>query len=400
MIRVLRNPVVLAVSVGHLACDILSNGLPVLLVVYAARMGLSNGELGTVAMLYALAGSLTQPLFGLVADRWKTPLVGAAGLVWQAGGFALAALLPGYAALAGFVLAGFGSAAYHPQGAMHARRAAGADAASGTSIFFFFGMAGQSLGPLLAGLLLVRVPVSATVVLLSLLAVPGTLLLLRQRAVVEEPETGATQSAAPAAHRIAWAPLSLLAFMLVLFFSGWPIAATSTFLPKWMADAGVSPGALGAVLSMFMIASAFGNVFGGWLADRWSRKGVVVLALALAPLPFYALYAAPSTGAVTIIAAALAGFIIRMPHSVLVLLGQNLFPGRMGFASGLVLGFFFAVSAVAGWLTGLLGDALGLHQALLLLPWICGAALLCSLLLPRTRARQPAVTLAAGKGSR
>ncbi len=367
--------------------DTLSTALPVLLVVIAANLGLSNVGLGTVATVYTLAASLTQPLFGLMADRWHTRWLGIGGLLWQAGCYVLAGLLSGYAALGAFVLAGLGAGAYHPQGILHVRRAAGTDIASGTSIFFFFGMVGHALGPILAGLLLARLPFSVAILALAGLAAPVIALLARFPPHARHSAAHGSHGDAEQGHQIAWAPLTLVAFVLVLFFTSFPWAATSTFLPKWLSDAGFSSQAFGGLLSTFMFASAFGNVFGGGLADRWSRKGVIVLALALAPLPFYALYAAPSAGVGAVSAAALAGFATGMPNSVMILMGQNLFPRRMGLGSGLVLGFFFCVNAIAGWLTGWLADRIGLHQALQLLPWICASAALCALLLPRTRRR-------------
>ena len=395
--RVLRNPAVLAVSLGHMTVDIFSTALPVLLVVFVARLGLSNVGLGTVATMYGLAASLTQPFFGWMADRWNTRWLGIGGLLWQAGGFVLAALLPGYAALGAFVLAGLGSGAYHPQGVMNARRAAGQDAASGTSIFFFFGMFGHALGPILAGFLLSRLQMTTTTLILAGIAGVVAVVFMRfaphsGRSAPGEPRTNREQS-----QHIAWGPLTLMAFGLVIFFVSFPFAATGTFLPKWLSEAGFSSQAFGSLLSIFMVASAFGNVFGGGLADRWSRKGVVVIALALAPFPFYVLFAAPSTALGAYIAAALAGFTVGMPNSVMILMGQSLFPRRMGFGSGLVLGFLFSFNAIAGWLTGWLADLIGLHQALLLIPWAGVIAACCALLLPRTRTKRVvASVLAAG----
>jgi MFS transporter, FSR family, fosmidomycin resistance protein len=128
--RVFRNPAVLAVSLGHLTVDILSNSLPLLLVVFAAQLGLSNVGLGTAATLYILAASLAQPFFGLLTDRWNSRWLAVGAMLWQAGGFTLAGLLPGYASLAALIFAGFGSAAFNPQGALNARVSAVEDASS------------------------------------------------------------------------------------------------------------------------------------------------------------------------------------------------------------------------------------------------------------------------------
>lgn len=385
--RVIRNPAILVISLGHLIVDLLNTALPVLLVVVAIRLGLSNTGIGIVVTIYGLAASLLQPIFGLIADRWDTRWVGVGGILWQAACFMLAAFLPGQAALVAFAIAGLGSAAFHPQGAMNARRSAGADAATGTSIFFFFGFSGQSLGPLLAGLLLAWLEPSLAILILAALALPVALLQTRIKPHAHSVQGSAKNQANSTPHdlHMTWGIVPIISFVLVLAFLSYPQSATTTFLPKWLADAGFSSQAFGGIMSTYLFASAVGNVFGGALADRWSRKGVVVLAMAIAPLPFYALYHTPSVGLIAILMAAAAGFVVGMPQSIIVLMGQNLFPGRMGLASGLVMGLFFGLNAIAAWLTGFLADRIGLPQALLLTPAICVLTALCATMLPRTR---------------
>jgi FSR family fosmidomycin resistance protein-like MFS transporter len=229
---------------------------------------------------------------------------------------------------------------------------------------------------------------SATILIMVALVIPVVLLLARfgprvQASAASSSQTGTALSSQP----MAWGALSLVAFVLVLACLSYPQAATTTFLPKWLSDAGFSSRAFGSLMSTYLIASAFGNVFGGALADRWSRKGVVMLALAIATPPFYALYHAPGIGALTVLAAALAGFATGMPQSVLILMGQNLFPGRMGLASGLVLGGFFSLNALAAWVTGVLADQIGLSEALLIVPVTCVLGAICATVLPRTRRR-------------
>lgn len=385
MRSVLRNPALLATALGHTGVDLFSNALPVLLVVFAARLGLSNVGIGTVVLVYTFLASLTQPLFGLVADRWRTRWLGVGALLWSAGCFALAAVLPGSWALVAFVVSGLGAGAYHPHGSLNARQASGKHVGSGTSLFFFFGICGQAAGPLLSGTLLDYVSLSTTILLLAGMVALIALTLARFGPRFTNKSAPASDGGQQGVVSPRWSPVAIAGLILLIFFWSWPMAASNTFLPKWLADEGFSSLSFGALLSAFTFACAAGNILGGWLADRWTRKGTMVLAMSLATLPFYALYLTPSTGLGATIAAALAGLLLGVPHSLLVLMGQNLLPQRMGFASGLVLGLSFCSNALAAWLTGWLGDLVGLQQALQLIPWICGIAALCALTLPRTR---------------
>lgn len=386
MLAVIRNPTLLAVSLGHSAVDMFTSSLPVFLVVLGARFGLSNVEIGTIVTFYALGTSLTQPFFGLLADRWSSRWLGVGAVVWQAVGFALATVVPGRAAFVVFVLAALGSGAYHPHGSLNIRRAAGEHAATATSVFFFFGLAGHALGPVLAGFLLARTSLPWATLTLASLVGPVALLLARF-APHGNVAIAQTNKVASAAAQISWNKASLVAFLAVFFCMSWPMAATTTFFPKWLSDAGIASSTFGGLLGTFSLAAAFGGIVGGTLADRWSRKWVIVLALALGVLPFRLLYAVPSAGIGTFVATACAGFAIGMPQSVMIVMGQNLFPRAMGFGSGMVLGFFFSVTALTAWLNGWLADRIGLHETLLWSPWLCLLGAVIALVLPRTRVR-------------
>ncbi|RME12847.1 MAG: MFS transporter, partial [Ardenticatenia bacterium] len=133
---ILRNPLFLAISIGHMMVDVLNSAIPIILATLAIQLGLRNEQLGLAALVYSFGGSLTQPLFGYVADRWGSRWLAAGGLWWMAGFYLIAALLSPQAAFVVLLLVGLGSAAYHPQATMNARLASGDMAASGTSLFF------------------------------------------------------------------------------------------------------------------------------------------------------------------------------------------------------------------------------------------------------------------------
>ncbi len=148
----------LAVSLGHMAIDILNASVAMILTALAAPFHLGNTEIGLGVMVYQLVGSLSQPLFGWLADRLAGRWLGAAGLAWTASCYLAATYADDYPTLLLWMsLAALGSGAFHPQGAMNASDA-GQDrrAASATAIFFLLGQMGLALGPMLAGILLAR----------------------------------------------------------------------------------------------------------------------------------------------------------------------------------------------------------------------------------------------------
>ena len=60
-----------AISFGHFAIDILNSSIAIILVSVSQQWDLSNSQIGFGAMVYTFAASLTQPFFGLLADRWR-----------------------------------------------------------------------------------------------------------------------------------------------------------------------------------------------------------------------------------------------------------------------------------------------------------------------------------------
>jgi predicted MFS family arabinose efflux permease len=125
------------------------------------------------------------------------------------------------------------------------------------------------------------------------------------------------------------------------------------------------------------MGSAFGGLFGGSLADRIGGKWAILLGVLGGALPIY--FYIPVPGAARFALLLLAGFFGGMPHSILVIMVQQLLPGRQALASGLALGFMFFSGAIGSYFLGLIADHAGLAQTLqgtaVLLLVAAGAAL-------------------------
>ncbi|MBI3003356.1 MAG: MFS transporter, partial [candidate division NC10 bacterium] len=76
-------PLLLLVA-GHIVVDANQNVLPVLLPVAKAAFDLTYSQVGLVAALLSLTSSLTQPIFGWLADRWRFDWLLPVGVAWTA----------------------------------------------------------------------------------------------------------------------------------------------------------------------------------------------------------------------------------------------------------------------------------------------------------------------------
>ena len=389
-----------AISAGHFAIDMLNSSVAIILTSLVGRFDLSNSQIALGAMFYTFASSLTQPLFGLLADRVKGRWLAAAGLVWTMIFFSAASFAGTYAGMLGLLVIGaLGSAAFHPVGAMSANHAGGAKPTSATSIFFLFGQSGLALGPVVSGMVLQRYGLAGLPwVALAMLPAVGMMGILLRQPIHPEAETipatptastaskagGPAQAQAKPAMQIGW--LALVAFIALIALRSTTLQTFSSLLPKFLADQGFASGEYGRMMGAFSLAGAFGTLSGGFLADRFSRRQVIFVAMVLGgPISYLLLNA---VGLNYYVLAVIAGFLLNIPHSILVVMAQRLLPKRQGLASGAVLGFMFASGAAAGGLVGWISDFTGLGVALhavALLPVLAGV---CALTLPATRTPQ------------
>ena len=390
--RLLKNPLFLSLALSHFIVDVLNGQTGILLAVLSVPLGLSNASIGLIATIYALTGSLGQPVFGWMSDRWGARWAAAGGVLWMAVFFSLVAVAPGYWPIVLLVVGSLGSAAFHPPGTMKAAQVGHlhmtGQVATAASLFFLFGQGGLSMGPALGGLIIDHLG-RAGLLLLTAITVPIGLWTAWQLRPEVLPATAAGQrrpASEPAGPLVS--PDRML-FLLVILLAGlrtWAQSITLTFAPKFFQDQGVSPTVYGAIVAVFMGSSAIGGVMGAMLADRWGRRRTITLSLALSILPFYLFPLADGVWIYLLVA--LAGFFNGAPHSIFITLAQRALPGRAAFASGLTLGLMFAFGAIGAYLGGLIGDRIGLQLVLQGSAGISVATTLISLAM-RAEAKRP-----------
>ncbi len=154
-------------------------------------------------------------------------------------------------------------------------------------------------------------------------------------------------------------------------------------MPRYFDDLGYNPAFYGAILTVFTLGGAAGTFSGGYLGDKYNRR-IVIFVSAIASVPFL-FGMLNSTEVVLMVLAVIAGFLLNIPHSILIVMAQQLLPAHKGMMGGAVLGFMFASGAVAAWLASLVADVVGLQPVLLVLTIFPIGAGICALLLPSTR---------------
>ena len=189
-----------AIAYGHFAIDVLNSSIAIILTYLSGQFDLSVSQIGFGSMMYVFSASLTQPFFGLLADRVRGRWMGAIGLLWTITFYALIPFATDYRSLiAILVLAALGSAAFHPVGIVNASDAGGRYPTTATSIFFLLGQSGLALGPVISGILLQRFGLIALPAI-ALVMTPAVLVMaiyLRQPMGGDAPHAHPTGSVGP-----------------------------------------------------------------------------------------------------------------------------------------------------------------------------------------------------------
>lgn len=373
-----------AVSLTHFFIDILNSSRNLVVAIIAISLGLTNAQVGITLLLYNVGGSVSQPFFGWLADRIGARWLVVGGIGWMIVFLGLAALATDWIALVALTVAGVGSGMFHPSGTMVASQTSRTATGKATAVFFFAGQIGLFVGPILAGILL-DVYGRPGYFLLPLLAVSAFIagwqwLTDNQETIQAKKDERAQRKQNKTARPDGFLQRGILLIIIILAGSTVSIAAI-TFAPKFFTELGYTQTRVGVLSGMIMLGSALGGIVGGALADRFAGKWIIVLGMVGLILPIY--FYIPATGLWQPLLILIAGFFSGMPHTILVLSVQALFPGRQAMASGLALGLMFAGGAVGSFFVGAIADEVGLGIALQMTAVLPLIAILTALFLPK-----------------
>ena len=359
----LRNGKLVTLMLGHLTVDSYVGVIPVLYPVLIGRFHLTLATVGLVSLAYGGTAAISQPLFGVIADRYGTRFTGLA-LGWTALTFALVGFVTSFPMLVVLACAsGLGSGAFHPFGALDVRALLSASRRSlGMSIYVTAGTVGVALGPLIGIGVLWAFGIRGTGILVIPGLVTGAYLLWRMRDKVRPGVATAAFNAAGAASKPV--PVFALAMVIgVMMSRSWTVNVFQSFTPTWYRQLGYGPEFYGPLATTLVLASAVGTVGCGSLADRFGRRTVILATLVLS-IPAILLYTLfPGWWAFG--SAILIGFLAASTAPLMLLMAQQLMASRAGLASGLVMGLGFVTGAIGVPINGAIADAIGLQKSLM-----------------------------------
>ena len=374
-----RERTLLGVTLGHIAHDSWYGVAPILMATLASELHLSNADIGLILLMYQITSSLTQPVFGRLSERIGGRPLAVASILWTTLWFSASLFAGSKIMLMVCVgLAGFGSGAWHPQGAANATVSGGKRwGATAASVFFLGGMVGTAiLGSALGGYLLHAFG-RRSLLLLSLIAVFVSLTIVRrlvpqhitpQESKVDVEEKQASGSAA----RVG---LLLILLLIGTALRRVPSESINSFFPKSQQDLGISSATYGLIMSLHLMAGAVGGVLGSYFSDRTDLRVTLCCTMVLGALSLFAF--TQTQGTLSYAMLVLTGFLLGPSHTLFMVVGQRQFPQRMAMIAGVFLGWAFISGSGGAWVFGMLADRVGLAAMFATLPWLLlGAAVL------------------------
>ena len=357
--------------------DAYSNMYAPLLPLLMPRLGMSLQAAGTLMMIFQAAASLSQLLFGRMADRGHARALLVGGPLASALVLSLIGLVQHQWTLALVLVAGgLGIAAFHPPGAMVAHTVGGARPGTAMSVFVTSGTIGFAVSPLLVASAADRYGLGSTVWFL----LPGLACsLLFARAVPALPlapphrHGGGLRALRPHARNL------FLLYALVVVRTVVSLSF-ATFVPVLLTRQGMGVSEAGAAMALYLFMSGIGGFWGGALADRFGPRRVILLSFVFAT-PF--LLAAPQTAGWTFaLLLAVGGLFLQSTLPVNVSFGQALAPGSAATVSSLMMGVAWGTGGMLVPVTGSIADVLGLPATLTILGALPIGAALLALRLP------------------
>lgn len=386
--------ILFAVSAVHMLNDSMQVVVSALFPIFKESLQLTYAQIGWISFTLNMTSSVMQPVVGLWSDKRPTPWLLIAGMASSMIGIAVISFAPQFwIVLLAVICIGLGSAVFHPEGSRVVYLAAGQKRGLAQSIYQVGGNFGSSLAPLMT--IFIFVPLgqqgaiwgtllagSAIIILLYVVPWYRKQLALTGAFTIKKKAVQASIPAVPT--KIVYIGMGIL--MTIVFARSWYSAAIGSYYQFYAQEQyAISIQQAQIPLYLFMIFGVVGTFFGGVFADRIGRRmmmivslvGSIPLAVILPHLPLMWVYPV----------IALLGLILQSGFSVSVVYAQELMPGKVGTASGLITGFAFGMGAVGAVVLGNLADARSLDFVMILASILPFVGLL-SLILPKDRFRK------------
>lgn len=350
-------------SIGHFFIDLYSNALGVFAPMLVEHLGISLTQAGFLGGLMSFSSSVTQPLYGYLSDRFRTPLFATLAPALAGIFISSMALAPSFGWLVLLVfIGGAGIASFHPAGSARAAQGLEHKRQFAMAVFICSGTLGLAFGPTFYSYLFERFGYQQAH-WGALGGIAATVLMVAALPRRDEVHTGRAPGFDLEPLKAVWKPLTILYFCV--FLRSIVQIAFSAFLPLYLhRERGLPLTQASHVLSLYLAAGACGGLMGGSLAERFGPKRVIQTSF-LGSVPLLALFFFVNNPWIANAGLILGGLILLFTIPVNVVMAQQLAPSQTGTVSSLMMGASWGMAGlIAIPIVGWAGDVTSLHTAL------------------------------------
>lgn len=369
-------------AAGHGAVDfylpVISAALPVLLPVFAAQGITSYAMAGFLVTVITITLAVVQPVAGWMQDRGGWTLGASWCVLMTAVAISCFAFVQNYWLLLGLaVVAGVGNSLFHPNAYQQIYQfSTPANRGTLLSLFSVGGSFGYGAAPLAAGALLVWAGLPALIYLI----IPGIIVAFiisrfPQKPVYEPAAVDRKVSSSGANWRRAGLMLGISSLRTWVYYGF--LAFATVYLTTY---AGVEYFFATLFVTGMFYAGMIATLAAGISSDKVGRKEVLLISYACSVPAYLGIFLLPAPFSLLSLLAA--GFFLMAPATIEIATVQEMMPGSVGLASGVVIGIPQALSAVAIVVIGVLADTFGMPEALTMQAVLMAAAVVLCIFLP------------------
>ena len=360
---------------AHALHDGYTDLIYVMLPIWQAEFGIGYAALGLLRTCYSGTMAGLQIPSAMLSERFGVPLVLATGTALSGIGYLVAGASIGFWTLvAALVIGGVGSSTQHPLGsALVARAFAGPRSLKALGTYNFAGDIGKMSVPAAASMMLALLPWQPTLAILGFvgLAAAAAIFGLAPRLPAENFDSTAAETKTAAA--IPGGRSSHFGFPLLLSI-GMVDSATRMgfliFLPFVLLSKGASLPTVGLSLTLVFAGGAAGKLVCAFIGARLGVIATVCLTEGLTTAGILALLPLPLEAAMVLLP--VIGIMLNGTSSVLYgSVPELVEPHKRARAFGIFYTGTIGAGAIAPALYGLVGDALGVPSALMVVAGVC-----------------------------
>ncbi|WP_105400547.1 MULTISPECIES: MFS transporter [Neorhizobium] len=355
-------PIILAVSFCHMLNDIMQSMIAAIYPMLKTDYALDFWQIGILTLAFQCTASLLQPVIGIITDKKPFPYSLPVGMGSTFIGLFMLAAAQSYVMLVvAASLIGIGSAVFHPESSRVARLASGGRYGFAQSVFQVGGNFGQSIGPLLAAFIIVpngqgSVAWFSGIALLGIVILSWVARWYKAHMLANKGRKRVLN-----AHNLSrrTVTVALIVLALLTFSKNAYMASIGSYYTFFVIERfQVTVQQSQIMLFIFLGAVALGTVIGGPIGDRFGSKVVIWFSI-LGVLPFT--LAMPFANLpVTIALSGIIGFIMASSFPAIVVMAQELVPGRVGMIAGIFFGIAFGIGGIAAAVLGVFADRYGI----------------------------------------